>query len=224
MSPPKLSVIVCVRNGEKLLARCLRSIAAQDVQPDDHVLVDGGSTDRTLEIARQFAQWRIVQQTGRGIADAYNCGIGAAEGELIAFLSHDDEWTPDSLRVRRDYLLNRPDLDFVTARAVSRLEEGHQPPEGFRTELLEHEHAGAMETMLMWRRAFDKTGPFDTSFSSGEDLDWIARAKDLGLRTEMVPHVAVIKYVHSANLSLHDPRGNLNLLRMARASLHRKMK
>jgi glycosyltransferase involved in cell wall biosynthesis len=215
-------VIVCVRNGRRFLERALRSIERQDVAPDDHVLVDGASTDGTLEIARRFAQWRIVPQTGRGIADAYNCGVAAATGDLIAFLSHDDEWTEGSVRVRRDYLLSHPELDFVSARAMSRLEQGHQPPLGFRLELLEREHAGAMETLMAWRRAFDKVGPFDSRYSTGEDMDWLARARDLGLKAAVVPHLSVIKYVHDANISLRDPKINENLLRLAHESIRRK--
>jgi glycosyltransferase involved in cell wall biosynthesis len=219
---PKLSAIVCVRNGARFLERCFRSIERQDVAPDDYVLVDGASTDGTLEIARRFPQWRIVAQTGRGIADAYNCGIGAAAGELIAFLSHDDEWTEGSVRMRRDYLLSHPELDFVSARAMSRLEPGHQPPPGFRIELLEREHAGAMETLMAWRGVFEKVGPFDSRYSTGEDLDWLARAKDLGLKTAVVPHLSLIKYVHDANLSLHEAKANQNLLRLVHESLRRK--
>jgi GT2 family glycosyltransferase len=141
---------------------------------------------------------------------------------LVAFLSHDDEWTEASLRIRRDYLLVRPELDFVTARALSRLEPGHQPPPGFRLELLEREHASTMETLLMWRRAFLKVGPFDSRYFSGEDLDWLARAKDLGLKAAVVPHLSVIKYVHDANISLHEPRINQSLLRLVHESIRRK--
>lgn len=218
----KLSVIVCVRNGARFLERAILSIERQDVQPDEFVLVDGQSTDDTLEIARGFPHWRIISQTGHGIADAYNCGIQAATGDLIAFLSHDDEWTPLALRVRRDFLLSHPEVDFVTARALSRLEQGHQAPPGFRMELLEHEHAGAMETLMSRRRVFEMVGPFNASLSSSEDLDWLARAKDLGLKSAVVPHLVTIKYIHDANLSLHDPRINLNLLRLTRDSIRRK--
>lgn len=221
---PKLSAIVCVRNGRRFLERCLRSIEVQDVAPDDCVLVDGASTDGTVEVARQFPRWRIVPQTGRGIADAYNCGIAAATGDLVAFLSHDDEWTEGSLRVRRDYLLCHPELDFVLARAISRLEQGHRPPTGFRLELLEQEHAGAMETLMAWRRAFERVGPFDAHYSSSEDIDWLARAKDLGLKAAVAPHVSVIKYVHDANISLQDPKTNVNLLRLMHESVRRKMR
>ena len=221
---PKLSVIVCVRNGERFLGRCFRSVERQDVAPDDCVLVDGASTDGTLEIARRFPQWRIVAQPGRGIADAYNCGVGAATGELIAFLSHDDEWTEGSVRIRRDYLLCHPELDFVLARAMSRLEPGHKPPPGFRVELLEREHAGAMETLMAWRRAFEKVGPFDSRYSSAEDLDWLARAKDMGLKAAVVPHLSQIKYVHDSNLSLHEAGNDENLLRLAHESIRRKGK
>lgn len=219
---PKLSVIVCVRNGRRFLERCFRSIDRQDVAPDDRVLVDGASTDGTLEIARRFPQWRIVPQTGHGIADAYNCGVGATTGDLIAFLSHDDEWTEGSVRMRRDYLLSHQELDFVLARAMSRLEPGYQPPPGFRLELLERQHAGAMETLMAWRRAFDKVGPFDSRYSTSEDMDWLARARDLGLKAAVVPYLSVIKYVHDANISLREPKINENLLRLLHESIRRK--
>lgn len=221
-SLPKLSVIVCVRNGERFLERCLRSIERQNAAPDDRVLVDGASTDATLQIARRFPQWRIVPQSGRGIADAYNCGVAASTGDLIAFLSHDDEWTAGSLCARRDYLLEHPELDFVLARALSRLEPGHRPPPGFRVELLEREHGGAMETFMVWRRALEKVGPFDSHYATAEDLDWLARARDLGLKEATVPFLSVIKYVHNANISLHEPANNQNLLRLARESIRRK--
>jgi hypothetical protein len=65
-------------------------------------------------------------------------------------------------------------------------------------------------------------GPFNASLSSSEDLDWLARAKDLGLKSAVVPHLVTIKYIHDANLSLHDPRINLNLLRLTRDSIRRK--
>src|SRR4051812_2876154 len=95
---PLLSVIVPVRNGERFLTEALDSVLAQSRKPDELVIVvDPGSTDRSLEIARACSMATVVEQQGSGIAAAWNQGISQARGELLAFLSADDRWTPDKL-------------------------------------------------------------------------------------------------------------------------------
>jgi glycosyltransferase involved in cell wall biosynthesis len=217
-----ISVIVAVKNGERYLGRCLQSIENQSHPFDEIILVDGRSNDRTVEIARTFPKVTIVNQTGHGIADAYNCGISAATGDLIAFLSHDDEWTSDALAVRLRYLEDHPETAFVRALAQSRLEPGHTPPPGFRLELLDGPHGGAMETLLARREVFTTVGLFDTRFSSAEDLDWFARAKDLGVTSATVERSIVHKSVHDSNLSLTDPGGSRAMLTLLRESIRRK--
>ena len=222
MADLTISVIIAVRNGERYLTRALRSVFAQDRQPDEVLVVDGWSTDRTREIAGSFTNVRVIPQMGRGIADAYNCGIGASTGDLIAFLSHDDEWTPDKLRIQSEYMQANPALLYTLALAKSRLEEGHTAPVGFRLELLHQDHSGAMETLMAHRRVFEMVGPFDTRFQTAEDLDWFARAGDMNIPMERIPRVLLTKYVHDANLSLTTPTNNQSILKLLRRSIQRK--
>lgn len=221
MEASSISVIIAVRNGERYLSRALRSVAAQDLPPQEILVVDGASTDRTRQIA-ESAGVRVITQTGKGIADAYNCGIASSTGDLVAFLSCDDEWTPDKLRVQSEYMNANPGLLYTLALAQSRLEEGQTPPAGFRMELLEREHSGAMETLMARREVFEKVGPFDTRFQTAEDLDWFARANDLNIPMARIPHLLLIKYVHDANLSLTTPTNNKSILSLLRKSIHRK--
>src|SRR5262249_48006666 len=108
MSRPPVSVIVPVRNGERFLAAAITSILTQDYRPLEIIVVDGHSADNTAKIVQSFAQVRYVQQVNRGIADAYNTGIAAAQGQVIAFLSHDDLWTPNKLSLQVNHLLEHP--------------------------------------------------------------------------------------------------------------------
>jgi len=222
MEPSSISVIIAVRNGEKYLLRALRSVKAQDPPPQEIVVVDGASTDGTRQIAESVAGVRVVTQTGRGIADAYNCGIASSTGDLVAFLSCDDEWTPDKLRVQAEYMEATPKLLYTLTLAQSRLEDGHTAPAGFRMDLLERDHSGAMETLMARREVFEKVGPFDTRFQTAEDLDWFARAGDLNIPTACIQRVLLYKYVHDANLSLTTPTNNQSILTLLRQSIQRK--
>jgi glycosyltransferase involved in cell wall biosynthesis len=221
VEPFSISVIVAVRNGEKYLMRALQSVLAQVCPPQEILVVDGGSTDQSRQIA-ESAGVRVVQQVGQGIADAYNCGIAASAGDLVAFLSSDDEWTPDKLQVQAEYMKANPELLYTLTLATSRLEDGHTPPAGFRMELLEQEHSGAMETLMARRDVFKKVGPFDTRFQTAEDLDWFARANDLKIPMARIPRVLLLKYVHDANLSLTTPTNNQSILTLLRQSIQRK--
>ena len=87
---PKVSVVVCARNEEALIGRCLESLRLCDYPDLDVVFCDDGSTDRTLEIARQFS-FRVLELEHGGLSRARNAGLAAAEGEIVAYLDADAE-------------------------------------------------------------------------------------------------------------------------------------
>lgn len=97
----QLSVIVPVYNSEKYIARCLNSILQQQVSFDyEIIVVDDGSTDRTSEILRLFAQEkkvRIIYQDNQGASGARNAAIRCSKGEYICFVDSDDELPAETL-------------------------------------------------------------------------------------------------------------------------------
>jgi len=105
---PLVSVIMIVKNGERFLAQALDSVVAQTYRPLEIIVVDGQSCDRTAEIARSYPLVRYLLQETLGVANAYNQGVAAARGELIAFLSHDDVWAPEKIAKQAQYLLEHP--------------------------------------------------------------------------------------------------------------------
>lgn len=220
---PTVSVIMAVRNGARFLKDALASVHAQTYRPHEVLIIDGHSTDQTAAIAQADAQVTYRQQSGRGIADAYNCGLAAAQGELVAFLSHDDRWTPDKLAAQVECLQQNPAVQFMTAHVKFFLEPGAAIPPGFRRELLDQEPvAHIMETLLARRTVFDRVGGFDPKLSTGEDVDWFARAKDLGVPQAVVPRVLLHKRVHEENASLTTAENDRNLLLALKRSLERK--
>lgn len=216
-----VTAVVAVRNGEPFLGEALASIAAQTRPPAEILVVDGRSSDGTVEIARALGA-RVVTQQGTGIADAYNTAIREAQGEVIAFLSHDDRWHPDKLAVQVSWLLDHPDMDAVVCQVRHFLDDRDHVPGGFRRALLDTEPvAFIMETLAARRRAFEKAGLFDIRLRISEDVDWFSRARDLGVRIGAVPRTLVEKRVHVTNASLQQP-DHRDLLDAVRASVARK--
>ncbi len=223
MNQPQVSVIVAVRNGERFLKQALQSIAHQTFEPFETLVIDGYSTDQTADIARSFPQVKYHLQAGTGIGDAYNCGIQLARGELMAFLSHDDLWTPDKLETQVTFMVDHPEVDFSLAHMKFFLEPGEPPPPGFRESWLVGDQVGQiMETLMARPTVFERAGLFDTGLSTGEDLDWFARATDMGLSKAVIPQVLLHKRIHSTNLSLTTAENNQNVLAALRRSILRK--
>jgi len=218
-----VSVIVAVKNGARFLRAAIDSVLAQDLRPVEVVVVDGGSADDSAAIAGSYPAVRVVPQAGTGVASAYNTGIEVTRGDMLAFLSADDLWTPDKLSAQVGFLRPRPQVQYVTARLRFFLEPGCAAPPAFKRDLLEGDHVGhIMETLLARRSVFDLVGRFDSRLSTAEDVDWFSRAHDLGVRTAVVERVLLHKRVHDANLSLTDAASNRNLLEVVRRSLARK--
>ncbi|HBB32700.1 MAG TPA: hypothetical protein DDZ80_09135 [Cyanobacteria bacterium UBA8803] len=223
MNEPLVSIIIVVKNGERYLARAIDSILNQTYKHYEIIVVDGQSTDNTEKIAKSYPQVRYLCQKSQGIANAYNMGIDASIGEFIAFLSHDDTWTPNKLSAQVNYLIDNPHIQYTVAKVKFILEEGHSIQPGFRPELLEGEHIGSiMETLVVRKSLFDLIGKLNPEFSVAEDVDWFARAKDNHIPMAIIPEVLLHKRVHDTNLSLTSSVNNQNLLKILRSSIKRK--
>ena len=220
-SPLSVSAVIAVRDGEELLADALASIAAQTQAVAEIVVVDGHSTDDTVAIARG-AGARVVTQPGRGIADAYNCGVDASTSPLVAFLSHDDRWTPDKLEVQTAAFRADPDLLFSHAHFVYEVVPGFVVPAQMARHLDGPQPGPFMETLMARREVFDLVGRFDDAYSLANDVDWLARAKDAGAKGVMLPQTLLRKRLHGGNASLALETNNREMLAVLRRSVQRK--
>ena len=88
----KISVITATYNSQNVIASCLDSISSQTYKNIEHIIVDGKSTDKTLEIINKhpFQPAKVVSEKDRGIYDALDKGIKNASGDIIGFLHSDD--------------------------------------------------------------------------------------------------------------------------------------
>jgi glycosyltransferase involved in cell wall biosynthesis len=101
-TPVPVSVITPVFNGARYIQSCLENVRQQRVPGLEHIVVDGGSTDGTVEIAGAYAKQhdgvRLLVNPGQRQSDAMNCGTDAARGDFIAILNADDFFEPGALQ------------------------------------------------------------------------------------------------------------------------------
>jgi glycosyltransferase involved in cell wall biosynthesis len=223
MQQPLVSVVMAVKNGERFLAAGLDSVAAQSYRNFEIVVVDGHSTDRSAAIAAAYPQARFITQDGAGLSAAWNTGVRAARGELIAFLDHDDLWAPHKLDAQVAHLLAHPEAQYVVAQVRFFLEPGCAVPPGFKPELFGQDLMGRIPGTLMARRAlFAQLGDFNEGLKIAGDVEWFVRAKDRGVAMGYVPEVLLHKRIHEANLAADALANSRELLSLLRESINRQ--
>ncbi|MFQ5500542.1 MAG: glycosyltransferase family A protein, partial [Candidatus Zixiibacteriota bacterium] len=213
-----VSVIIPAYNCERFLAETIESVLAQSYRPIEVIVVDDGSTDQSAEIARSYNDVNYIFQANQGTAVARNTGLAAAQGELIAFLDHDDVWMPNKLEVQVGYLIEHPGVELTICRIQNFFDPRVDVPPGARIVPQMREQINFM-TMVARKEVFDRVGGFDPSYRVGNDFDWVTRAKDLGIAMTILPETLMLRRVHETNLSHDTQTQRADLFRLVKASI-----
>tara|TARA_B110000114_G_scaffold23636_1_gene22985 strand:- start:2215 stop:2967 length:753 start_codon:yes stop_codon:yes gene_type:complete len=107
---PKITIVTIVYNGEKYIRETILSLINQGYENLEYIIIDGGSTDNTLNIIDEFKSKInvIISEKDSGISDAFNKGLSHATGDLIGFLNADDFYEPFALnKLSNFYLENK---------------------------------------------------------------------------------------------------------------------
>ena len=206
MSGPTVSCIVPVFNGERYLEEALQSVFAQTYRPIEVVVVDDGSTDSSAAIAAAHGdRVAVIRQANAGPGPASNRGVEATRGELVAFLDADDRWPPRKLALQAEHLSAHPGTAAVFAHArnfwVPELRQEAARFAGHRITL--PLAAYSRGTMMARRSAFEAVGGFDPRMGHGEVQDWVLRAREAGLRVDLLPDTLLERRLHPGNRSRH---------------------
>lgn len=217
---PRVAVGIPVHNGERFLAEALHSVLVQTHPPSDVVVVDDGSDDATADIARRFGPpVRVVRRRRRGGAGAArSLALELARGEMLLPLDADDLLTPHSIEARLRVLCTQPEIDVVYghARSFARYDGAAPIP------LDEPHPAHVPDAMLIRRTAYKRVGPFAAELRVAECLDWLLRAREIGLREATVPEQVLWRRIHGANNSLTGRAAMHEFPRTIKASLDRR--
>lgn len=205
MEAPLFSIVIPAWNASATLRQTLDSVAdQQDSGPREVIVVDDGSSDGTVEIARGHASLpRVISKANGGAPSAFNTGIRSARGDILAFLDADDLWTPDKLALQRAALEADPLLDAVLGHSET-FESPDYPPEAFASlHYKKGRHPGYLISSLAVRRATVERLAIllDESLRTGYFIDWYRRAAAVGMKIAMLGETVHLRRIRPGTLS-----------------------
>ena len=179
---PTVSVIIHTYNNEKFIAETVESVLNQTYKDYEIIVVDDGSVDGTRDALKPYMQKiRYHYKENGGIASAKNAGISLSHAEFVAFLDHDDLWVPDKLMLQMECFIENPQAGLVYTKYTS-FKNGKElrtkPEKGYSgwifKELLSKSFIQT-STVVVKRECLDAVGPYDETFSLGDEYDMFLR-------------------------------------------------
>ena len=221
---PLVSVMIGAYNAAPYLGEAIERALGQDYEPIELIVVDDGSTDETGDVARSFAQAKVIRQQNGGNGAARNRAVENASGELYAFLDADDRFTPGKLSLQKAALDADPGLDMVFGhvREFFSPELDEETRASLRPPAAEPMPWTAPNLMLVRRESFERVGPFTTAVRVGVTVDWFARAQEAGLRHSILPEVVLERRLHTQNNGLRESASRSQYLEVIRQAMERR--
>ena len=186
---PLFSIITVVYNNEKYLEETILSVLKQSYKNFEYIIVDGGSTDRTLEIIKKYNNkinyW--VSEKDKGIYDAFNKGMSLCRGNFIGIINSDDTYTKNSLKIISSYIKKKPVFDFIfgSVRKHWGILHGYKPNKIFYSWGFYSSHSTGF---FIKRSSAQKVGLYDLKYKYHADYDYfyrlIVQKKMTGLATK----------------------------------------
>jgi glycosyltransferase involved in cell wall biosynthesis len=186
---PTISIITPSFNQARYLPKTIESVLTQDYPNMEYILMDGGSTDGSLEIIQNYADRLAYWESNpdRGQTDAINKGFARATGKYLAWLNSDDVYKPGAISEAVDFLENHPeaamvygDCTFIDAqdREIGRFPAAQTDVHRLRRGYVHIPQQASFFRADLWR----KVGPLDLSFYFAMDYDlWVRLAKEAPL-------------------------------------------
>jgi glycosyltransferase involved in cell wall biosynthesis len=184
---PRITVITPSLNQGEYIRQTIESVLGQDYPDLEYIVMDGGSTDGTIHILKEFEHrlaW--VSERDRGQSHAINKGLQRATGEVIAFLNSDDMYGPGALRKVGEFFARHPRASWLTGRCRVIDRDGHEVRRAVTFYKNMWLRLGSYRALLVldyvsqpatfWhRRVVEKVGFFDETLHFAMDYDYSLR-------------------------------------------------
>ena len=189
----RISIITVSFNSEQTIERTIKSVVNQNYDDIEYILIDGGSSDRTVDIIKKYEKYISywISEKDEGIYDAMNKGLRHSTGEIVAFLNSDD-WYEENIftdvasifgderiqllcgdmYIHREGTVTRHHINEDVAQKVVRYSMGYTHP-----------------TMFARKKLFDKYGEFDIQYKIAADYDWFLKVFDHNEKIKVIDKV-----------------------------------
>jgi glycosyltransferase involved in cell wall biosynthesis len=190
MNPPKISVITACLNRAGMVSTAIESVLAQDYPDFEHIIVDGGSTDGTLDVLGRYHHLKVISEPDHGMYDALNKGLKLAQGEIAGFLNSDDSYAPGVFKEVISIFSNA-EVEAVAGRAevfredqAGKFETLSQANPPSPDNLLERTilSNAAFNAWFFQRNIFGRIGAFNSEYRIVGDQEFMIRLALAGIR------------------------------------------
>ncbi|MDW8325823.1 MAG: glycosyltransferase family 2 protein [Anaerolineales bacterium] len=209
---PRLSIITPSFNQAQFLEATLRSVLDQGYPNLEYIVIDGGSTDGSVEIIRRYADrlayW--VSEKDNGQSDAINKGLACASGEIVAWLNSDDTYLPGAFEAQVGYLCAHPEVDVVYGDCVytdaggAALYTALGRPFSL-VDLLKFT-IPRQPTVFLRRAAIERGGGLDHTFQYAMDAEYWLRLHVTGVRFAYNPKTIATYRLHGSSKTVAGVR------------------
>ncbi|MDF1549850.1 MAG: glycosyltransferase family 2 protein [Bacteroidales bacterium] len=205
---PLVSIITTVKNGEKHLEQCIQSVINQDYKNIEYIMIDGGSTDNTIDIIKKYEKnisyW--ISEKDIGIYDGMNKGIKNATGYYICVLNADDYYTDNhQISIVMKRLINN-NVEFVYSDAKILKINGEIKEKGsspLSTDILLRNYI-FHPTLICKKTVFTKIGLYNTNYMIAADYDFVLRLYLGNFKWEKVATFSVC--IREGGMSYYNPK------------------
>jgi len=197
----RIALITATRNAEETVLECVNSVYMQTLQPDEHLIIDGCSSDRTIEIIKCNAApyVKVLSSHDSGVYEALNKGIVNSSSEIVGFIHSDDWFASKAVLADVVNLFRNPLIDVVYS-DLCVVKSYHD------RNIIRYWRAGSFypvslslgwmpphPTIFARRSVYKKIGLFDTSFKISGDYDFILRLlSDTSLGIKYLPKISYV--------------------------------
>ena len=215
----KFSVITPCLNRVQFIGATIESVIAQDYSNFEHWIIDGGSTDGTLELLKRYRHLRLVSEVDHGVYDAMNKGIRLATGEVVILLNSDDLLVHGALSLVADIFRNAIGTMIVSAGC----QMFRCTPDGAEIEMHRYDdprrNALSLRNVTIGtpninarffrRKVFEQTGEFDLAYPMAADRDFLIRAALRQLPDAPIAKVLYRYRWHSESTNMYSRNATL---------------
>ena len=193
---PSVAVVTPSYNTARYLGDCVRSVLEQDYPALDYIVMDGGSTDGSVDVLKGFGpRLRWVSQRDKGQSDAINRGFAQTQGEILGWLNSDDTFAPGAVRAAAEFFRDHPDIDIVYGDATYTDALGRHVADCVHVEpysrhrLFRYSDFMVQPATFFRRTAFEAVGGVDVSIHWAMDYDLWLRMVANGAKVAYLPRV-----------------------------------